>query len=513
MLCTQYAEARGPAEVRMGEDRLDRAEQSRGAPRAVVIGAGIGGIAAGIRLQAMGYATTIVEAQDQPGGRATVRKVDGYTFDMGPTVITVPHFIEELFSTEPGQPGLDEPDFPAELLREGIRVRSGESGGPNTSRYCKIVPLLPFYRIWFDDGTFFDYDGDPEATRARIAEIEPGDVAGYDAFLADARAIFQRGFLELGYTFFGDLGSMLKVVPDLLKLGAVRSLFGFTSKYFQSPKLRQVFSFETLLVGGNPLRVPAIYAMIHLVESTWGVHYVKGGTGQLIAGLVRKFEELGGTLRLNAPVDQIRVVGADGQPHAGRGRRHARGVILSGGEVVPSDIVVSNGDWAFTEARLIPKQHRSWDSDLRVKTTRYSMSLVVVYFGFKDDPAVPLNLHHHNILLGPRYEGLLTDIFDNLELSPDMSQYLHVPTLTDPSLAPPGHHAAYTLVPVPHNGSGIDWSKEAEPLARRALGLIESKGYIPRLSERLTHLSWISPDHFEGTLRSWLGNAFGPNPA
>ncbi|NJL47506.1 MAG: NAD(P)-binding protein, partial [Leptolyngbyaceae cyanobacterium SM2_5_2] len=232
-----------------------------GRKQAIVIGAGIGGLAMGIRLQSLGFDTTIFEKLDAPGGRAYVRSVDGFTFDMGPTVITVPHFIEELFALGRDRADLTSADFPAEIVDESKRVTSGISGGPNTSRYVKIVPILPFYRIYFDDGTFFDYDGDPEHTREQIQRLgKPGDLEGYEKFHEQARAIFERGFLELGYTHFGTVGSMLKVAPDLLRLDAVRNLFRFSSRYFKSDKLRQVFSFETLLVGGNPLSVPAIYA-------------------------------------------------------------------------------------------------------------------------------------------------------------------------------------------------------------------------------------------------------------
>jgi phytoene desaturase len=480
--------------------------------RAVIIGSGFGGLSLGIRLQSLGFDTTIVERLDAPGGRAYVRRADGFTFDMGPTVITVPQFIEELFELERGRPNLEAPDFPAQVLSPGARVTSGVSGGPATSRYCTLVPILPFYRIYFDDGTWFDYDGDPESTRRQIAQIEPDDLPGYERFHADARAIFERGFLELGYTYFGDPWTMLKVVPALLKLDAVRTLFSFTSRYFKSPKLRQVFSFETLLVGGNPLRVPAIYAMIHFVEKTWGIHYVKGGTGALVRALVRKFEELGGTMRYRSPVRAIDVDDGQGNAPGLFGQRVARGVTLEDGTRLEAEVVVSNADYANTYLKLVDKRYRRWNSDWKVKATRQSMSLMVLYFGFKDDPARPLNLRHHNILLGPRYEELLTEIFDTKVLSPDFSQYLHVPTLTDPSMAPPGHHAAYTLVPVPHNGSGINWAEAGPKLVARVLAHLEERGFIPDLGKRLVYQSFVTPDYFEGALDSHLGNAFGPEP-
>ena len=471
---------------------------------ALVIGAGFGGLALGIRLQSLGFDTTILERLDGPGGRAYQKRTpDGYVFDMGPTVLTVPHFIEELFALERDRAGMDAPDYPPEVL-SGERVKEGVSGGPQTSRYVTLVPILPFYRIVFHDGTYFDYDGDPESTRRQIAELAPGDLAGYERFHADAEAIFRRGFLELGYTHFGDVPTMLRVVPDLLKLDAVRTLFSFTSKYFQSDKLRQVFSFETLLVGGNPLSVPAIYAMIHFVEKTWGIHYAMGGTGALVRGLVQKFEELGGAIRYGAGVDEVLV---DGNLP---GKRTARGVRLESGEELRADLVASNGDWANTYLKRVRPSARLVNSDLRVKAASESMSLLVVYFGFRGGDDLPLK--HHNILLGPRYEALLSEIFGTKRLGEDFSQYLHVPTLTDPALAPAGHHAAYTLVPVPHNGSGIDWDVEGPKLAEAALADIERRGLIPGLRERLTHFEFITPDYFAGTLDSYLGNAFGPEP-
>ena len=478
---------------------------------AIIIGSGFGGLSLGIRLQAMGYDTTILERLDAPGGRAYVIRRDGFTFDMGPTVITVPSFIEELFELERDVPRLDQPDFPPECLLPEARVTSGISGGPATSRYCEIIPLSPFYRIYFDDKTYFDYDGDPDNTRAQIAVIEPDDLPGYERFHRDAEAIFRRGFLELGYTHFDDMASMLRVAPDLFKLDAVRTLFSFTSKYFKSPKLRQVFSFETLLVGGNPLRVPAIYAMIHFVEKTWGIHYVKGGTGELIRAFVRKFEELGGVIRYNAGVSRIDI---ERNPNGGLcGRKGlAKGVTLEDGTQLAADVVVSNADWGTTALKLIEPQWRRWQPDIRVRNMRWSMSLVVVYFGFKKVDGEQLDLRHHNIILGPRYAELLTNIFDRKVLSEDFSQYLHIPTVTDPTLAPDGYHSAYTLIPVPHNGSGLDWSKIGEGFVDKVLTMLDERGYIPNLRERIVSNSFITPDHFQGRMESHLGNAFGVEP-
>ncbi|MEL6602843.1 MAG: phytoene desaturase family protein [Cyanobacteria bacterium J06614_10] len=474
--------------------------------KAIIIGSGIGGLSLGIRLQSLGFETTIFEKLDAPGGRAYVRKAQGFTFDMGPTVLTVPHFIEELFSLEKGAAALAEPDFPKEIMDPADRIRTGVSGGPNTSKYVEIIPILPFYRIYFDDGTYFDYDGDPESTRRQIEAIEPADLEGYERFHAAAKAIFDRGFIELGYTYFGNVIDMLKVAPDLVKLDAIRPLFSFVKDYFKSDKLRQVFSFEPLLVGGSPLSVPAIYAMIHFVEKTWGIHFAMGGTGKLVDGFVRKFEELGGTMCYNSEVTKIEVEGSL------LGKKTAKGIRLADGSYHEADLVASNGDYANTYMKLIDPKYRLINQDLKIKLTRQSMSVLVIYFGFRADGLDSLDLQHHNIILGPRYEALLKEIFDQKVLSPDFSQYLHIPSLTDPSMAPPGHHAAYTLVPVPNNASNIDWDVEGPKLTDKVLTFLEERGYIPNLKERLVYQSHITPDYFEGTLNSYIGNAFGVEP-
>lgn len=472
--------------------------------RAVIIGAGIGGLSLGIRLQSLGFDSVVLEARPGPGGRAAVRRQDGFTFDMGPTVLTVPHFIEELFALERDRAALGRPDFPAEVLRvteDGEHPRGTDRA---TRRYVDLVPIRPFYRIHFDDGSFFDYDGDRRHTREQISRLAPEDLEGYDRFHDAARSIFERGFLELGYTYFGNLAAMARVTPDLIRLDALRPLYSFVSKYFRSDKMRRVFSFEPLLVGGNPLRVPAIYAMIHFVEKTWGVHYALGGTGTLVHGLVRKYEELGGTVRYGTEVARIEVARSGG-------RKLATGVSSTDGERVHAEVVVSNADYGHTYLKLVPAEFRRWNRDVVVKARRQSMSLFVLYFGFRATDE-PLDLRHHTIILGRRYQELLRDLFDRKVLRGDFSQYLHVPTLTDPSLAPPGHHAAYTLVPVPNASAGLDWTVEGPSLAERVLTFLDERGYIPGLRERLVTHSFITPDHFEGTLNSYRGNGFGPEP-
>ena len=471
---------------------------------AIVIGSGIGGIACGIRLQSLGFNTTIIEKLDSPGGRALVHKANGFVFDMGPTVLTVPHFIEELFALERDKAMLGEPDFPIEILDENKRIKEGISGGPHTSRYVELRPILPFYRIYFQDGTYFDYDCDPENTRRQIAELAPEDVEGYDRFHAAAKRIFDRGFIELGYTYFGDISAMIKVVPDLFKLNAVRTLFSFVKQYFKSDKMRRVFSYETLLIGGNPQKVPAIYAMIHFVEKTWGVHFAMGGTGELVKGFARKFEDIGGNIIYSTEVHAIQVDKIDG-------KSTATGVTLSDGKTLNADVVVSNSDYANTYLKLIEPSHRKLNRDSLVKFRKQSMSLVVIYFGFtRHDNDPPLQ--HHNIILGPRYEELLTDIFERKILADDFSQYLHLPTITDASLAPEGHHAAYTLVPVPNNLSKIDWETKGEAFVNKVLMSLETMGHIPNLMKRIVYRKHITPAYFQNTLNAYLGNGFGVEP-
>ena len=468
---------------------------------ALVIGAGFGGLSLGIRLQSLGFDTTIVEKLDAPGGRAYVKKTKGFVFDMGPTVITVPHFIEELFELKRGKHNLNNPDFPS------CEPHSAETTNlSETSGYATIVPIAPFYRIYFHDKTYFDYDGNRNNTLAQIKKIAPEDLKGYERFHEAAEAIFKRGFLELGYTFFEDTKTMLSVLPDLLKLDAVRNLFSFTSKYFSNEKLRQVFSYETLLIGGNPFSVPAIYAMIHFVEKTWGVHYVMGGTGELVNGMVKKFEELGGCIRFDSEVESIKVAKRDrifSKPRV-------TGLKLKNGEDLFAEIVVSNADYANTYMKLIERKHRRWNNNWKIQRMSYSMSLVVIYFGFK--ATQPLDLRHHNIILGPRYRQLLSDIFNRKILAQDFSQYLHVPTITDPLLAPENHHAAYTLIPVPNNQSNIDWDNEGPKLTDAVLLFLDKEGYIPDLMANLVHSEFITPDYFEKTLNSYIGNGFGVEP-
>ena len=441
---------------------------SRG--NAVVIGSGFGGLAAAIRLQAKGYSTTILEMRDKPGGRAYVYKDKGFTFDAGPTIITVPFVLGELAAL----------------------------AGKRLDEYVQIVPCDPFYRIYFADGREFNYVGDQARLEAEIARFNPDDVAGYRAFLAYTEKVFERAFTDLADHSFHSIWEMVKVAPDLIKLRADQSVYKKVSTFIKDPSLRQVFSFEPLLIGGNPLRSSSIYSMIHYLEKTWGVHFAMGGTGALVDGLVRLFEDMGGWLKLDARAEEIEIEGG-----------RVKAVRLASGEQFAADVVVSNGDVANTYRKLIRPEHRRKWTDRRLERMKYAMSLFVAYFG--TDRTYP-HLPHHSIILGPRYHGLLGDIFDRKVVAEDFSLYLHAPTRTDPSLAPPGCETFYVLSPVPHLGGGQDWDAIKDEYADRILASLEKEHLVPDLRKHLVTLRTFTPKDFETQLDAFCGSAFQFEP-
>ncbi len=437
--------------------------------KAVVIGSGFGGLAAAVRLRAMGYGVTVLEALPDPGGRARVFRRDGYTFDAGPTVITAPYLLHELFA----------------LL------------GRDSRDYFELVPVDPFYRILFHDGDVFDYVGDEERLLAQIEAFEPRDVDGYRRLAAHAKRIFDVGYLGLADRPFDRFRDMARVVPDILRLGGHRSVHGLVARYIRDERLRQAFTFEPLLVGGHPYRTSGIYLLIHWLERRWGVHFAKGGTASIVAGLVRLLEEHGVEVRMGVAAEEILVL--DGR---------AVGVRTADRQVLLADVVVSNGDPSHVYTHMVPRAHRRRMTDPVVGRKRQSMSLFVGYFGASRQWP---ELAHHTIVLGPRYRGLLDDIFRHRRLADDFSLYLHAPTRTDPSMAPPGHEAFYVLSPVPNKRSGMDWSREGEPYFRRILEHLESR-LLPGLGDALATRFHITPDYFEQDLRSTDGAAFGPEP-
>jgi phytoene desaturase len=444
------------------------AERHR-APHAVVIGAGFGGLAAAVRLGARGYRVTVLERLDAPGGRAYVFRQDGYTFDAGPTIVTAPFLFEELWA------------LCGRRLADDVTLRE----------------VSPFYRIRFDDGHCFDYSGDAAAMRAEVARLSPADVAGYERFMRASEAIYRVGFEKLGHVPFESWADMARVVPDLLRLEGYRTVYGLVCKHVRDARLRVVLSFHPLLVGGNPFTTTAIYSLIAFLERRWGVHFAMGGTGSLVRGLVGLIEGQGNAVRCNATVERILTRG-----------RAACGVRLASGEEIAADVVVSNADAAWTYRHLVPAALRRRWSDRRLARARYSMSLFVWYFGTRRRyPEVP----HHTILLGPRYEELLRDIFRRKVLAPDFSLYLHRPTATDPSLAPPGCDAFYVLSPVPHLASGTDWSAAAGPY-RDAIARRLEQTLLPGLEREIVTSRLMTPQDFQDRLLAYRGAAFAMEP-
>ena len=436
----------------------------------VVIGSGFGGLSAAIRLQAQGHRVTLLEQRDKPGGRAYVYEQDGFTFDGGPTIITAPWLIDDIFA----------------------------AAGRKTSEYVSLIPIDPFYNIRFEDGSVFHYNGDREQVLREIRRFNPDDVEGYLRFRARAEQILTAG-MDLIDKPFTHMSDMARVAPDLVRLQAYRSVYSFASKYIRDERLRQVFSFHPLLIGGNPFQASSLYALIHPLEQQWGVWFARGGTGALVRGMAQVFEDIGGELRLNTTVRQIAVDEVT---------RRATGVQLGDGAFLPADTVVSNADVAFTYLSLVPASVRRFNTDRFIRNKQYSMSLFVVYFG---TDRTYEQVAHHEILMGPRYRGLLDDIFTNKRLADDFSLYLHRPTATDPSLAPEGCDAFYVLSPVPHLGANIDWRQAAKPYRDRIIQYLEDR-YLPDLSRHIVTERHIDPLHFQDTLSSYLGSAFSVEP-
>ena len=470
-------------------------------PKAIIIGGGFGGIAAALRMRRKGYDVTLIDKQDQLGGRATQyrRETPHGTFvhDAGPTVITAKFLFDELF----------------------------ELFGKRREDYVEFRDIYPWYRIQFADKSTFDYGGTMEQFEAQIRKFGgEQDVNGFRKYLAHSKKIFDVGFTELGDQPFDKFTTMLKCAPDLIRLGCYRTVYQMGKKYIKSEKLRRVFSFQPLLVGGNPFNTTSIYSLIFYLEREWGVQFAMGGTGAIVRGLQKLMEEEGIEVRLGEEVKGIKLHTASAHLiNKGRGKeashpisihRAAVGIELGQGEMLPDEtssrtIVVCNADPPHVYRNLIPVEHRPSWKDKKIDALQYSMGLFVLYFGTtKQYPDVA----HHTIVLGDTYKELLEKLFDKKELErEDLSVYLHRPTATDPSMAPAGMDSFYVLVPVPNLQGGQDWDAIGDSFKQDVIRYLD-RTVLPGLADCITGDFYVTPNHFRDNLNTHHGTGFSVQP-
>ena len=450
---------------------MDMSAADTVAPRhAVVMGAGFGGIAAALRLRARGYAVTLIDQCPRLGGRAQVFERDGFRFDAGPTVLTAPFLFDELFAL-----------FDKRL-----------------EDYVELIPLAPWYRFRFADGSELDYGPDDATTEAGIARLAPDDVAGWRRFGEHARRVYELAFDRLADQPFHDPRTLLRQVPAFLRLRAFDSVWDCIGRFVKDDRIRRAFSIQPLLLGGNPFATTSIYTLINHLERAYGVWFPRGGTGALVDALETLLREEGVVVRLQTTVARIDVE-----------ERRARGVTLASGERIPADLVVSNGDPLHVYRELVPRAAASAPARLRLKHARLSMGLFVLFFGaHRQWPEVA----HHTIDFAERHRELLDDIFERKVLADDMSLYLHRPTATDASFAPPGGDSFYVLCPVPNlEAEGIDWAVEGPRLAERILDHLE-RTLLPGLQAHLGPSFWMTPEDFRRDYASHAGAGFSLAP-
>jgi len=437
--------------------------------RVVVVGAGFGGLASAIRLQAAGYAVTLIEKNEAVGGHASQIKQSGYTFDMGPSLITAPDIVRGVF----------------------------EAAGKRMEDYLDLLYLDPFYRIYFHDGSRMDYSADGEQMKAEMAQFDERDAANYDRFIDYVRELYRIVIEDgLGSRPFS-LGRMLAFLPRALKLSALRPAYKVVSRYFRHPNNRFLFSFHPLFIGGSPFRAPSVYLMIPYLEKHGGVWFSKGGMYSLVEAMKTVFLETGGTIKTGCEAERICVE---------QGRVSA---VEAGGSRFDADIVVSNAHFAHTCLDLIPVDDRRRWTNRRVRKLDYSMSCFLIYLGVKKQYP---QLKHHTLILSERYKELVGDIFDKKKLPDDFSMYVHAPTRTDSDMAPPGCESMYVLIPVPNLAGDTDWETMSEPYTDRVLTFLEEEFGLADLRECVEVLETFSPLDFKEQRNNYLGSAWGVEP-
>lgn len=437
----------------------------------IVIGSGFGGLSAAIRLAAAGHQVYLYEKRDQLGGRAYQYEVNGFKFDGGPTVITAPYMFDELFAL----------------------------GGKDRKDYFELLPIDPYYRVFDERGRAYNYYRDLERAKAEVAKISPADVPGFEKFIKSSVEIFHK-YHPLTEKPFLKAQEMLEIIPDALKMGTYLPTYHYAARFVKDEFLRRICSFHPLLIGGSPYNTPAIFNLIIQFEKEWGIHYARGGTGAIVQALGKLFEELGGSIQLNTEVDEIVIE---------NGR--AVGIRLGDGRIHRADEVVCNADVAFAYKKLIAPRHRPRKLDLYIDNLAFSNSLVVIYFGtnrrYLDSP-----LSHHNIIFNQQYRKLLRNIFRNKSLSDEYCLYLHMPSITDDTIAPEGCESFYVLSLAPHLDADIDWDQIGPAYVDQLLGFLE-KNYLPDLRKHIIAQHSINPVHFRDTLNSHKGAAFSVKPS
>jgi len=436
----------------------------------IVIGSGFGGIAAALRLKAKGHDVTLIEKHPDLGGRARVFRKNGFTFDGGPTVITAPYLINELF----------------ELFKK------------DPKDYIKLSPLKIWYQFIFEDQSKFNYSGNEDEMKTQIEELNREDVKGYEKLVNFTKKIFDKGFMELADMPFDKPFVMMKQLPALLKLKSYKSVYSLVSSYIQNEKLRRILSMHPLLVGGNPFTTTSIYGLILYLEKKWGIHYSMGGTGNIIKGFEKLMHEVA-----------IKVIKGNEVKKIISKNSKIIGVQLNNNNIINADNVICNADPpAVYEKLLDGNNNNSFLFNLKKKRMEYSMGLFVYYFGTKE---IYDNVEHHTIKFGNKYKEHLDDIFDKKKLNDDISYYLHRPSATDKSMAPEGNDCFYVLVPVPNNQSGIDWNTEGERMKKLIIDKME-KDLMPNLKNNIIEDFYLTPDYFEKDLNTKFGSGFSIQP-